>query len=74
VGVKAIEKVAETIITPIITFSLESTRMKTGDYKYVSIVAARLLPTVPLWALFEYNLTPPSIVIQRNKLLATHRC
>jgi hypothetical protein len=80
-GMKTIQNISNSIIIPTITYSLESTTITQNDYEFVDKEAANLLlvfDTIPPntatgWALFEYGIDPPSLIIQRNKLLADHR-
>ena len=70
------------VIVPIITYSLEAERMDEGNYTAIDATLVKCLTPLglmeeessPLWTCFEHGIPPPSLIVQRNKLLAAHKC
>jgi hypothetical protein len=65
------------IIIPTLTYAMEALNMTPNDYKRLDRFAANALHLIhghlrttgpPIWALYEYGATPPSVLVKRAKL------
>ena len=83
IGRKTINKIVTSIIIPILTYGLESFPMSDLNYKYLDSFVSKTLHNTwsadqpvqnnnesPLthWRIYEHDITPPSLIIKRNKL------
>jgi hypothetical protein len=83
-GRKTINKIITSIIIPILTYGLEAFPVSTLNYRYLDNFVSKTLHNTwnnqeeidqsttetPLmyWRLYEQDITPPSLIIKRNKL------
>ena len=83
IGRKTINKIVTSIIIPILTYGLESFPMSDLNYNYLDSFVSKTLHNTwsadqpdqnnnesPLthWRIYEHDITPPSLIIKRNKI------
>ena len=83
IGRKTINKIVTSIIIPILTYGMEAFPCSELNYKYLDSFISKTLHSTwsadlpdqnnnesPLihWRLYEHDITPPSLIIKRNKL------
>ena len=74
-GRTTITKILNSIIAPILTYGLEAFPLKKTDYELIDKTMQEIMSQTtkhtsqhPIWDFYEQHITPPSMIIKRNKI------